>query len=98
MTASYFHLFVCTGTTCEHQDAEEILQHLQTALKQNGLLKKTRVTLARCLGQCGNGPNMVIYPEGIWYGGLEEKGIQRIVKEHLVEGKPVDDLIQIPVD
>ena len=75
-----------------------MLQALQTALKQTGLLKKSRVTLARCLGQCGNGPNMVIYPEGIWYGGLEEKGIQRIVREHLVEGKPVEDLIQIPVD
>lgn len=75
-----------------------MLQDLQTALKQNGLLKKTRVTLARCLGQCGNGPNMVVYPEGIWYGDLEKKSIQRIVQEHLIEGTPVHDLIQIPVD
>ncbi len=98
MPSEYYHLFVCTGTTCEHQGAEEILQTLQNELKQNGLLKKTRTTLCRCLGQCGNGPNMVVYPEGIWYGGLGEGEIKQIVVEHLIEGKAVKKLIQIPVD
>lgn len=95
---SYYHVFVCTGVTCEHQGAEEILQVLQNELQQNGLLKKVRVTLCRCLGQCGNGPNMVVYPEGSWYGGLGEQEIRAIVQGHLVNGKAVASLIQIPVD
>ncbi len=98
MDSNAYHLFACTGTTCEHQGAEEILQTLQAELQHHGLSKKVRVTLCRCLGQCGNGPNMVIYPEGIWYGGLGEKEMKQIVLEHLVGGKAVQHLIQIPVD
>ncbi len=75
-----------------------MLQVLQSELKHHGLVKKTRTTLCRCLGQCGNGPNMVVYPEGIWYGGVGGKDIKKIILEHLVEGKPVKELIQIPVD
>lgn len=41
---------------------------------------------------------MVVYPEGVWYGGLGEDEIKQIVLEHLIEGKAVQKLIQIPVD
>ncbi|MFQ5589485.1 MAG: ferredoxin [Nitrospiria bacterium] len=98
LSSHYYHLFMCTGTHCEHQGAEESLQTLQTQLNQSGLSRKTRITLCRCLGQCGNGPNMVIYPEGIWYGSLGDDEIKQIVVEHLVKGKAVQKLIQIPVD
>jgi (2Fe-2S) ferredoxin len=41
---------------------------------------------------------MVVYPEGTWYGHVDEKEVDRIVQEHFIEGKPVEQLIQIPVD
>lgn len=94
----FHHLFVCTGPTCSQQGAEETLQTLQQKLEEHHLRKNVRVTLCRCLGQCGNGPNMVIYPEGTWYGRVEEKEVDRLVKEHLIEGKILSRLIQIPVD
>ncbi|HLG21190.1 MAG TPA: (2Fe-2S) ferredoxin domain-containing protein [Candidatus Manganitrophaceae bacterium] len=92
------HLFVCTGPTCSQQGAEETLQILQDSLWNRRLRNKMRVTLCRCLGQCGNGPNMVIYPEGTWYGGLTGEEIERIVQEHLIEGKVVPHLVQLPTD
>ncbi|MCG3114556.1 MAG: (2Fe-2S) ferredoxin domain-containing protein [Candidatus Manganitrophus sp. SA1] len=94
----FHHLFVCTGPTCSQQGAEETLQILQQKLEERHLRKNVRVTLCRCLGQCGNGPNMVIYPEGTWYGHVEEKEVDRLVKEHLIEGKVLSRLVQIPVD
>lgn len=94
----FHHLFVCTGPTCSQQGAEETLQILQQKLEEHHLRKNVRVTLCRCLGQCGNGPNMVIYPEGTWYGHVEEKEVDRLVKEHLIEGKVLSRLVQIPVD
>ncbi|KXJ04539.1 Cob(I)yrinic acid a,c-diamide adenosyltransferase, partial [Exaiptasia diaphana] len=39
------------------------------------------------------GPIAVVYPEGIWYHGVDEQAIRRIFKEHLVEGRPVEELI-----
>jgi len=98
LASPYYHLFLCTGSTCEQQGAEELLQTLQRRLRHNGLLKKVRVTLCRCLGQCGNGPNMVIYPEGVWYGSLGESEIEQIVHEHLIGGEAVQGLVQIPVE
>lgn len=94
----FHHLFVCTGPTCSQQGAEETLQALQKNIEEQNLRKNVRVTLCRCLGQCGNGPNLVIYPEGIWYGHMEEKEVGRLVREHLIEGKILTRLAQIPVD
>jgi len=94
----FHHLFICTGPTCSQQGAEETLQTLQKNLEAHHLQRKVRVTLCRCLGQCGNGPNLVIYPEGTWYGHMEEKEVGRLVREHLIEGKIISHLAQIPID
>ncbi len=92
------HLFVCTGPNCRQDGAEETLQALQRSLEGKNLTKKVRVTLCLCLGQCGNGPNMVIYPEGTWYAGLSEKEVEALVQEHLIEGKPLSCLLRSPSD
>lgn len=92
------HLFLCTGPTCSQQGAEETLQSLQAVLGDRNLHTKVRVTLCRCLGQCGNGPNMVVYPEGVWYGHAEKEKIGQIVQEHLVGGTPISALVLTPVD
>ena len=45
------------------------------------------VTPTGCLGPCFDGPNAVVYPEGVWYGALSEADAAGIV-EHLVDGTP----------
>ncbi len=92
-----YHLFLCTGTTCSQQGAEESLQQLRERLFEKNL-KQVRLTLCRCLGQCGNGPNMVIYPEGTWYGKMTEETIDQLVSQHLISGKVLADRVLIPVD
>jgi (2Fe-2S) ferredoxin len=61
---------------------------------QNGLLARgatdVLVTPCGCLGPCFDGPNAVVYPEGVWYAGLDESDAARLV-DHLIDGKVFDE-------
>jgi (2Fe-2S) ferredoxin len=92
------HLFICTGLACTLEGAEENLEALQKGLKQNNLRRKVRVSLVRCLGQCGHGPNLVIYPESTWYAKLRESDIERIIQTHFIDGDIIQDLVHQPLD
>lgn len=90
------HVFICTSTTCAEGDPLGLRLHMHQLLRKKlgpDFEKKVRVTKSLCLGQCGHGPNMVVYPEGIWYKGVKLKDIPEIVEQHLLGGKPVERLI-----
>ena len=44
-----------------------------------------RVTACGCLGPCFDGPNAVVYPEGIWYGSLSVEDADALA-DHLEHG------------
>lgn len=57
------------------------------------------VTGCECLGPCFEGPNAVVYPEGIWYAGLEPGDAATIADRHLAGGEPVPHLLrEFPID
>ncbi len=90
------HAFICTSCTlngaprgsCNKKSSPELLQYLTEALEDAGLSDDVEVTFTGCV----NGPVMVVYPEGVWYGNLDEDAIDRIVEEHLEGDTPVADL------
>lgn len=87
-----YHIFVCTfGKTCAQQGAEAVLGELKDQVKAHGIKKDCRVNKAGCMHQCGHGPMVVVYPEDTWYAGVDVAGARRIVAEHLVEGRPVEE-------
>ncbi|MEK7285685.1 MAG: (2Fe-2S) ferredoxin domain-containing protein [Nitrospirota bacterium] len=94
------HLFLCTGTTCTQEGAEDSLHRLLERLDEKKI-KGIRLTLCRCLGQCGEGPNLVIYGDGpdqsgTWYGHLAEETIDDFVSQHLLKGERLTHLVRTP--
>jgi (2Fe-2S) ferredoxin len=79
------HFFVCTsGPDCpEDGPAQEIRTQLKQEVKKQGLSHEVRVNHSGCLGQCGHGPIMVVYPEGAWYAHLDVAKATQILQAHL---------------
>jgi (2Fe-2S) ferredoxin len=97
MEAYSRHVMICTGSYCSPSRSGRALYSLLASLLQReGLLfGPTRVkrSEAPCLGVCSAGPILVVYPEGIWYSGVSPALLQRIVVEHLKEGRVVEDAV-----
>jgi (2Fe-2S) ferredoxin len=93
------HVVVCVDTgeaSCAGaKRMRRAWKHLGERLKDTGLDRKGRVLRSRsqCMGICGAGPIVAVHPDGVWYGGCDPDAIDRIVDEHLVRGKVVDDLV-----
>jgi (2Fe-2S) ferredoxin len=60
---------------------------LEDPARPEGIVLRTK---ADCLRICAGGPILLIWPEGIWYGGVTPERIERIVTEHLIKGRTID--------
>lgn len=88
------HAFVCvTGEACGAQGGDEVHRTMKERLRASGLKEVHRVNKAGCLGQCGHGPMVVVYPDGAWYSHVTPADGLRIWEEHVVGGRPVADLL-----
>jgi (2Fe-2S) ferredoxin len=92
------HVFVCTsGDTCPTQgDVEHFVKYLRGECARAGLKTEVRVNKAGCFSQCGHGPMMVVYPDDVWYAGVQESDLQEIFESHILGGKPVERLLYNP--
>src|SRR5262249_34045945 len=90
------HVFVCTGGDwCATIDGDGLGVHatLKKLVKDEPTLKgRVRVNQSGCLDQCGYGPLLVVYPENVWYWGVQLEDVEEIVREHMVGGRPVERL------
>ena len=91
------HVFLCAGPKC---CAEEVglasWETLKRLLKEQNLATGEHAcyrTRAACLRVCTEGPTMLVYPEGTWYSGMTADRMLRLVKEHLIEGKPIEEWV-----
>lgn len=88
------HAFVCVNEeACAPLGAEAVHKAMKDCLRANGQKETYRVNKAGCLGQCGHGPIVVVYPDGTWYSHVTPAEGVRIYEEHVVGGRPVADLL-----
>jgi (2Fe-2S) ferredoxin len=89
------HVFVCTsGDWCPRVDGDGLGVHarFKKLVKEAGLGDRVRVNNSGCLDQCGHGPMVVVYPEAVWYWGVQPEDVDEIVRKHLIGGRPVERL------
>jgi (2Fe-2S) ferredoxin len=94
------HIFVCGNQRpaghprgCCDPTAEAKLQKLfKQKLNERGLKGKVRANQSGCLDQCEHGPNVVVYPDAVWYGSVSESDVEEIIESHIIGGKPVERL------
>ena len=91
------HVFVCTtGETCPTQgDTEKYVKILRAGAQKAGR-SDIRINKSGCFSQCGHGPMIVVYPDNVWYAGVQESDLQEILDSHIVGGAPVKRLIYEP--
>jgi len=95
------HVFVCENRRpdghprgcCAGKGGAEVKEALKAELKARGLQARVRANSAGCLDACEQGAAMVVYPEGVWYGGVTPEDVPEIVERHLVGGEPVERLV-----
>ena len=90
------HVFVCTGPRCAPETSPALYAHVKARLKELGLSEgpeRVNRSQCQCLAVCEGGPILVVYPEGIWYHHITTDKLERIIQEHLVKNKPVEEWI-----
>ncbi len=87
-----YTITICDGTACIQSKSRNVRQELENQLEKHGLSETVNIKVSGCLGMCGKGPVLIVYPGYHIYGAVTEGDIAEIVQEHLVEGKPIGRL------
>ncbi len=95
------HFLVCLTNrppfaqeSCGPKGSTELLARLQKALDRRKLreLHGVAATGSTCLGLCESGPNVIVYPENVWYRGVTVEDVDEIVSRHAERGEIVERL------
>lgn len=95
------HIFICCNQRptedprgcCDPAGNAELQRVFKIKLAQRGIKGTVRANKSGCLDQCVHGPNVVIYPEAVWYGGVTAADVDDIIESHILGNKPVERLL-----
>ncbi|MEW6511730.1 MAG: NADH-quinone oxidoreductase subunit NuoF [Bacteroidota bacterium] len=87
---------LCSGTGCVAGGSFRIKKALEEEIARRDLQGEVSIVSTGCNGFCGQGPLMVVEPEGILYGWLDPEEIPSLVQEHFLKGRPVKKLMFVP--
>ncbi len=93
------HVFICNNqrpegarVSCGEHHGGELVKEFKKHLKEKGLSVEIRAQKTGCFDLCEFGPNIVVYPEGVFYGNVQLSDVAEIVTEHLENNRIVERL------
>ena len=94
------HVFVCAQNrppghprgSCGAKGCQEVLDEFMFEFQQRQCFDTVAVTPSGCIGPCSMGPNVLVYPEGVFYTNVKKEDVKAIFDEHLLGGAPVERL------
>lgn len=98
------HVFVCSQArppnhprgSCASKGCNDVLQAFWAELQKRNAYDRVAVTYSGCLGPCDQGPNVLVYPEGVLYGKVTKEDVLEIFDQHLLGDAPVARLQVAP--
>jgi len=95
------HVFVCVQRraeghprgSCSQHGCDDVMNAFLGEIQKRNLFDKIAVTNTGCLGPCGFGASVLVYPEGVMYGKVSKADVTAIVEEHLLGDQPVERLL-----
>lgn len=93
-----YHVFGCDqgkpdgAPCCSARGSRAVIEALRREVAARDLAGEVAITACGSLGLCENGPNLVVYPEGVWYSHVSPADVPEIVSEHFQHGRPLERL------
>lgn len=81
-------VLICRDRTCKKQGSLAVIEAFQRLCPA-----EWTIVGSHCMGQCGNGPMVRIFPGDIWYWRVQPEEVNAIVERHLIAGKPVKAML-----
>ena len=94
-----YHIYICDQKKpegvpcCAAAGSAATLEALRKEIARRNLLDEVQVTTCGSLGLCERGPNLVVYPEGVWYSGVSADDVPELVESQFVQGQPLERLM-----
>lgn len=85
-------VLVCQNRTCRKQGGAKVLAAFQAHTKDLAIA----IVGSGCLGQCGNGPMVLVKPQQVWYNRVHPDEVASVVKRHLREGEVIEAMLYRP--
>jgi len=87
------HVLVCGNVDCASRGSVALIAELRRAVRRINREREIRITKTSCMGRCGEGPTVAVYPDGIWYRGVSPADANELVERHLIGDRLVARLI-----
>ena len=84
--------FVCVNEReagkpcCAAQGGREVRDALKALVEERGLKSRVRVSQAKCLDYCGQGPVVAVFPDNVYYKGVKAEDVKALVERHCRPG------------